>query len=84
MDETGQSIQLQFDIANITKPLASVYTIAKKGNRCVFEEDGGYIENKATGKQTPLRLEGKLYYLDLWLKVPKRLVETSPFVRPQK
>ena len=84
IDENGQTIRLQFDICNITKPLASVYTIANKGNEVVFRDDGGYIKNVATGKQTPLRLEGKLYYLDLWLEVPENLVMASPFLRPQR
>ena len=82
VDETGQSIMMEFCICNITKPLASVYTIAKKGNEVTFREDGGHIKTLATGKVTPLRLDGKLYYLGLWIEVPEALVQTSPFVRP--
>ena len=54
-------MKLEFDIAKITKPLASVYTIAKQGNEVTFHDTGGHIKNKASGKITPLRLEGKLY-----------------------
>ena len=83
MDENGQTIKLQFDVAKITKPLASVYTIAKKGNEVTFRDDGGYIQNVNTGKIIPLRPDCKLYYLDLWIEVPEHFVMTSPFVRPQ-
>ena len=38
-DEQGQLLTLEIDIAEkITKPLASVHTIAKNCNRVVFEE----------------------------------------------
>ena len=58
-------------------------TITKHGNEVTFKKDGGFIKNEATGRTTPLRLDGKLYYLDLWLEVPEKLVMQSPFVRPQ-
>ena len=79
-DEQGQLLPLEFDIAEkVTKPLASVHTIAKTGNRVVFEDDGGYVEHKATGAKTPLRLDGKLYYLDLSVQIPEQLARSSPF-----
>ena len=82
-DASGQLLTLEFDIVDkVTKPLASVHSIAKKGNAVVFEDDGGYVLHKASGKKTPLRLEGKLYYLDLWVQVPEELAKASPFCRP--
>ena len=73
---------MQIEIAKITKPLASVYATAQKGNEATFHDTGDCINNKATGKLTQLRLDGKLDYLDLWIEVPERLVQTSPCVRP--
>ena len=80
-DANGLSLQLEFDVAKLTKPLASVYSITRKGNKVVFGENGGYILNVHTNQQTPLRLDGKLYYLDLWIEVPETLVRSSPFIR---
>ena len=49
------------------------------GNRVVFEENGGYIMHVESQRCTPLRLDGKLYYMDLWIQVPEELVRSSPF-----
>ena len=34
----------------VKKTLMSVSKIASKGNRVVFDDDGSYIESKATGE----------------------------------
>ena len=52
----------------------------ENNHRVVFDEGHSYIENKTSGKLTPLRQEGNLFFLDLWVQVPERLT-TSPFVR---
>lgn len=85
-DQDGQMPSLDFDIADkVAQQLASVHSIAQKSNATVFEEDGGYILHKASTKRTPLRLEGKLYYLDLWVQAPEDIAKASPFVgRPKR
>ena len=80
-DCNGVDVKLDFDTAKITKPLASVYSITRTGNRAVVEEHGGYILNLTTNKMSPLKLEGKLYYLDLWVEAPETLARSSPFTR---
>ena len=67
-------------LSNMSRPLASVAGIAKKNHRVVFDEGMSYIENKSSGRWTPLRQEGNLFFLDLWVRVPEKLT-TSPFVR---
>ena len=75
----GKTIALEFDVAKISRPLASVAEIVKKEHRVVFD-DVSYIEHKKSGIWTPLRQEGNLFFLDLWVQVPESLVK-SPFVR---
>ena len=78
--EHGLPMNIDFDIAKITRPLMSVSEMVKKHYRVVFDDDGSYIENKRTGEWVDVRQEGSLYYLDLWVEVPEELA-SSPFVR---
>ena len=81
-DEKGQNVGFTFDVAeNLSRPLASVYEITEQGNKVVFEKGGGYIQCGKTGSKIQLRPEGKLYFLDLWVEVPKS-ISGSPFARP--
>ena len=51
-----------------------------KGNKVVFDQDKSYIDNNRTGKRTMLRMENQLYYLDVWVQVPKHIAN-NPFAR---
>ena len=78
--EEGQQIILPFEVAPITRPLASVAEIVSKKHRVVFDKECSYVEDKASGRWVELRQEGNLYFLDLWTQVPEEL-STNPFVR---
>lgn len=82
-DNTGMGLHVEFDVVKVTKPLASVHSIAKMDNRVVFEEKGGYIQNVQSNTATALRLDGQLYYLDVWIQVPEDLVIASPLTKQQ-
>ena len=73
-------VTLDFYVADISRPLASGAKIMQKNNRIVLDNDAIYIDNKETGDWVPLRREGNLFFLDLWVQVPEKLVNT-PFVR---
>ena len=45
-----------------------------------MDNDESYIESKTNGSWVPLRREGNLFFLDLWVQVPEQLCKT-PFVR---
>ena len=79
-DDKGEIIDLAFDVADISRPLASVGGMVTKCNKVVFDHDNSYIENKRSGKRTYLRMENQLYYLDIWVQVPKSIA-SNPFVR---
>ena len=40
------------------------------GNRVIFDSDGSYIENKASGEKTWLKEKGGMYVLRLWVRNP--------------
>ncbi len=66
--EDGTSGKLTVQITDVKKALCSVGKVANAGNRVVFEPHGGYIQNIATGRVTPLIKEGVTYKLQMWVK----------------
>ena len=77
---------MNFRVAYVTKPLRTVSTICRKGNKVVFDVEGSYIEHKATGTRTALREERGLYVLAIELANGSPVnnestVNTSPFGR---
>ena len=80
-DGQGRSIGFKFDVAGkLTRPLASVWEITSHGNEVVFKNGSGYIKDCKSGAQIPLRSEGKLYFVDVWVEVPES-ISNSPFAR---
>ena len=78
--ECGEKVGFDFDVVDATRPLMSIFESAEKGNRIVYDIDGSCIERKSTGKKIPLRLDKKLWYLDIWVQIPRALAG-HPFVR---
>ena len=66
----GVNMKIDFDVANVTRPLLSVF----------FDENGGSILIKGSNKGVKLRQEGRLFMLDLWVQVPAELANKSPFI----
>ena len=66
---------------NCRSPFASVWDIVHKNNRVVFDDPISYIESKKTGKRVKLREEGKLYYLDVWIKAPRNNMPEQSFIK---
>ena len=69
------------DIVNITRPLLSVNQMVANGHNVVFGKDSSYIQVAGSKHKIVLRPEGKLYMLDLWVKIPADVARSSPFVR---
>ena len=69
VETTGEKLTRQsamdFNEANVKKPLASAAAVTRAGNRIVMEEDGGYIENKTTGERMKVRVERNTYVYDV-------------------
>ncbi len=63
----GGRCRIKMQAAEVSKPLASVKRICQTGHIVVFDEDGSYIYNKASGSINHLREEGGNYMLDVWV-----------------
>ena len=56
-------MKLQFQVADVKKPLMAGKRIVENGNRVVFSEGGSYIINDLTGDKLKLRENGRGSYL---------------------
>ena len=82
MTEGGQQRGMTFQVCEVNRPLGSVSRICGQGHTVVFDDDGSYIMNKASGQTTWLRQEGGVYMLDAWV-MPRRCSQAgSPSETP--
>ena len=53
--------------SHVRKPLAAASKITAKGNRIVLDDEDSlsYIENKATGTKIPLKIENRVYVMEV-------------------
>ena len=79
--EGGIEIATTFDIVKITRLLRSVNQKGGNGHNVVLGRDSSYIQVGGSKKKVYLRPEGKLYMLDVWVKLPIEMARTSTFVR---
>ena len=63
----GSLRAMTFQAAPVAKPLGSVTRICQAGHYVIFDEDGSYIVNKATGELNWLREQSGNYMLDVWI-----------------
>ena len=74
--------RIHIQIADVHKPLLSISKCADMGYDCVLRDDGGYLWDRATGEQIPIRRKGNLYFLKMWVKQAPPIVDASGFTRP--
>ena len=67
MGEEGQRRLMKAQVTEVNKNLLSVRRVTAAGNRVVFEEDYGYIEDKRTGERLWLRADAGMYKLTRWV-----------------
>jgi hypothetical protein len=73
VNANGARVRMEWQLANVTKPLASIGKLTSKGHRVIFddaEEGGGYIVHKPTNTKTPIRKKNGTYEFDIWVKIP--------------
>ena len=66
--EDGSLRRMKVQVCDVNKPLLSVRRVTAAGNRVVFEEGGGYIEDKTTGEKLWMREKDGMYILKLWVR----------------
>ena len=59
-----QKGEMVFQVCDVMSALAAVARIVEKGNRVVFDEES-CIQNKTTGKKTPMRKKGRAFVIDV-------------------
>ena len=67
----GECNAMAFQMAAISKPLGAVSKFEEAGYEVRFrrpERGGSFIECERTGRKTPLRKSGGVYFLDVWMK----------------
>ena len=62
----GSAKVFNMQVAKVDKPLLSVSSITKRGNRVVFDPQGSYIENCFTGELTEIHEVNGMYVLPMW------------------
>ena len=79
--DDGQSVTIDFDIADVTRPLGSVSKLVKKCYQVIFDDERSYIRNKKTGAEIELREQQGLYFLDMWVEIPHDMAINELFAR---
>jgi len=70
--QEGHNKRIDFEVADVNKPLAGLRRIVSKGHRVVLDDaegQGGYIENKSTKQRTGIYVENGVYKFDLYVDV---------------
>ena len=67
VDRTRESA-IEFNIAEVRKPLASAVRMVMAGNRVVLDSDDSYIENRKTGERMKLKVKDGTYVFGVQYK----------------
>ena len=77
----GQDVPVTFADLPVSCPILSVRRIVRRGNKVVFEDEGGYILEKATGKKMYFIEREGVYFIKMKIKdVPSQI---AGFTRPE-
>ena len=68
-------IESAVQVVEVKRNLAGAMRIMKAGNRIVLDEEGSFIEDKKTGRQSKMRMENGDFEFDIWVPRPKSKVE---------
>ena len=63
----GQPVTVKFSELPVQMPILSVRKIVKRGNRVVFQDQGGYIVNKSTGRNINFVDNNGVYFVRMKL-----------------
>ena len=69
-DADGNKCGMHFQVADVERPLVSVAKLADAGNRVVFDDKGGYVENVRSGRRVRLQRDGNVFVLDMHIVQP--------------
>ena len=64
---TGRKAQVKYTIADVSRPLLAVCEVCDQGKQVVFDNDGSYMLDKATGWWEPIERVGNAYDFITWV-----------------
>ena len=67
-DKLTRPSAMDFNEADVKKPLASAACVTRAGNRIVLDENGGFIENKVTGEKMKVQIENGVYVYEVQME----------------
>ena len=67
VNDSGNRLNMIMQVADVKVPLGSVSRIVNAGNAVTFDERGGIIVNRRTGRVTKLRENKGSYEFDMWV-----------------
>ena len=67
MDESWSPFKLEAQVADVSTALGSVFHMCNSGNIVAFDNQGGLVINKATGRRMPIKLRQGSYEMDMWV-----------------
>ena len=68
VSESGDARTITAQVCDVNKALLSVRKIVQAGNRVIFDPQGSYVEDIASGEKLQLREQGGMYMLKFWVK----------------
>jgi hypothetical protein len=66
--DDGVPIGVTAQVAGVNKPLMSVMRTCHSGNTVVFDDEGSYVYNKASGIATEIKNDGRRYLFPIWVQ----------------
>ena len=66
--EEGFKKNIGAQVCDVNKALLSVKKVVEAGNRVIFDEEGSYIEDKASGEKIWMTEKGGMFTIKLWIK----------------
>ena len=63
----GHSGEVDFQVADVQRPLLSVTSVTEKGSRVEFDDHGGQIISPNGKRKIRFHRRGGIYILDLWV-----------------
>lgn len=73
----GRPASARYQCADVTRALSAVSQMCDQGNRVVFEQHGGYLENLHDGTQTHFKRVNNVYIMELYVEKPCEAAEAG-------
>ena len=82
--DEGHKCGMTWQVARVERPLIAVSQLTAAGNSVAFDDDGGTITHKKTGRVIKFARRGGVYVLNLWVvpENPGSGEKSSVFPRP--